>query len=1108
MRSRFWLPVVLSSTTLALASCGDDAPVTPPDDGTTGAATDDGTTTVPADGTSSGDDPDSTGMPPSSCGDGLLVEGEGCDDGNADDLDGCSSMCVIEEGWLCNGQPSDCFEICGDGLLVGEEACDDDNLLDDDGCTADCTLESGWTCEGVPSECATVCGDGLVVDEEGCDDTNLDPGDGCDATCEVEQGFICDEEPSVCTAVCGDGQILGDEQCDDDNVTPDDGCSDLCEVEPGWSCGEEPSVCMTGCGDGIVVGMETCDDANLEDGDGCSAACQTESGWVCMDEPSVCMTECGDGLIAGTETCDDGGMATGDGCDDMCQLEPGWVCMDEPSVCMTDCGDGVMVGGEQCDDGSIAQGDGCDAVCGLEFGWDCVGSPSVCTEVDVLDTVALGGFGGCVLTTLGELGCFGANTESEVGNGTDAVEYHLPTFTLDDVVAVAAGDEHHCAIRAGGSVWCWGDNLGRQMGPLSVGNTDEPLPIEVTGMPQIVAIDAGDDHNCAIDVMGQVWCWGDNDNRQLGLGGTTTTDSADPTVVPMPGGLAAIDLGLGQDHSCAVLEDNTVACWGDDDNGQLGDGASGTDSGDAAVVPGLVAVNDVEGGEDHTCALTDLGELWCWGDNIDGQLGVGNTTDSATPQLVTLPATVDDVSLGDQFACAVLTTDQVFCWGEGTDFQLGNLSVARETSPLEVMGLPADDLVEIEAGGRGACVITAGAERHCWGHSEEGQLGVIPHSELVPVPVTFSGPLAELVLDPPEYDGVMCGVLVDGTVECTGDGTLVSSSITAGAVGYFTPIAHHLTVLTPMPLLSDVQIMRMGDGFACAATSTDVQCWGDNLNRKLGQGGTSTTDSPTPVPVMGLGVVDQVELGAQHACVRIGGSVQCWGDNLQSQSGVAGTTTDQSLPVPIMNLADAVDLQVGEYHACALRSTGVVSCWGDDIAGQLGDDDGNTDDSAVPVDVVGLPPGVTQIDVGRDHACALAAGEVWCWGDATYGNLGQGNTTDSDSAVMVPGLSGIEQISVGWNFTCARDGAGDMWCWGYSLDGQLGDGGEWVTGVGDVRSPIPFPASGITDMVAGNSMNCIETVAGWSCLGFRSAGQLGNGTAVVQVVPTPTSFGL
>lgn len=1102
MRTRIWLPVLLCGSTVALTGCPDDAPIDV-DDGSSTGSTSAGPT---SDSSSTGVDPDSTGEAPG-CGDGILADDEQCDDDETIDGDGCSSTCVLEPGWQCQGQPTTCFAVCGDGIQVGEEQCDDDNIQPGDGCSVDCLLEDGWACDGSPSTCTTVCGDGFVVGET-CDDGNTDAGDGCSATCEAEEGFMCEGAPSACGGICGDGLVVGAEQCDDSDTSALDGCDPTCMIELGWSCDGEPSVCMTGCGDGITAGTEQCDDMGLVDGDGCTAACMLELGWNCTGTPSVCSTECGDGFQAGTEECDDDGLVAGDGCDAACNTETGWVCAGQPSDCVTECGDGISVGAEECDDGNIALGDGCEFDCTVGFGWGCAGSPSTCTELAVLDAVALGGFGGCVLTALGEVGCFGDNVESEVGNGTDSVETYVPVFTLDDSVAIAAGEAFHCAIRATGDVWCWGDNLELAMGPTVPALSDQALPIAIGGSaPLSAAIDAGDDHVCVIDMVGQVWCWGDNDSLQLGRGGVDTTDGPDPTAVALPGGLTALDLGLGQDHSCAVLSDGTVACWGDDDNGQLGDGAAGLDSSLAAVVPGLASIVDVEAGEDTTCARGSLGELWCWGDNVDGQLGVGTMVDDPSPQPVVLPAAVDDVTLGDQFTCALLVNDQVWCWGEGSDFQVGSGDLVPVLSPIQVPGVPAVDLVDIESGARGSCVTSSAGERWCWGYSGNGNLGLAPLQQLEPVSASFSGPLQELVLDAPEQEGVMCGVLQDGTVECTGDGTLVNAT-TSGAHGYFDPTTHHLIVPTVLPALADVQDLDMGVGFACAATSTNVVCWGDNSNRQLGQGGTSTTDIYTPVPVMGLVAVDELEVGALHACVRFSNAVQCWGNNSDYQTGVVGTITDQSTPQTVPNLLDAVDIELGEGHGCALRATGVVSCWGNDFDSQMGDADMDQADPLAPVDVTGLPPGVTQIAVGKDHSCALAGGEVYCWGKADFGQLGQGDQTTSDTALLVPGLAGIVQIAAGYNYNCALDGAGDMWCWGESTDGNLGDGGRVVTGQTEIRSPTPFVvATGITDMALGNAMTCVETVAGWGCLGRRSSGQLGNATTVQPVFPVPTVFG-
>jgi cysteine-rich repeat protein len=966
---------------------------------------------------------------------------------------------------------------------------------------------------GTDTDTEPACGDGTVDMDETCDDGNTADGDGCSATCEPEVGFDCDDsEPTVCVGVCGDGMVVGAEQCDDADNGNGDGCDDMCNVELGWSCAGEPSLCTTGCGDGIIAGAEGCDDSNMDDGDGCSARCSLETGWMCTGEPSLCTTECGDEMIIGPEECDDGFQIDGDGCSATCTEESGWVCMGEPSTCETQCGDGIAAGTETCDGGGIANGDGCTASCDIEFGWTCdMAVPNNCSLTSVFADVTLGGEGGCVLTTLGDVGCFGVNTEGQVGNGTVDVETFLPAFALAGASAISSGDEHVCAI-LGGDVWCWGDNANSQMGPASLPPADELMPLQITGLPaNISQVEGGYDHTCAIDGVGSVWCWGDNDNRQLGQGGTGTTDDPNPGEVALPGGLTAIDLGLGENHSCAVLGNNTVACWGDDDGGQLGDGASGTDSGDATAVVGLTGIVDVEAGRDTTCALDNLGVVSCWGENADGEVGNDSTVDAATPVTVALPSAADAVSLGGNFSCALLATDQIFCWGEGSDYQLGYGDLIDQSLPVEVQGVPAGDVVDIEAGARGVCAIMASNERWCWGFSEEGQLGLAPLNQLEPTaPLSFSGPLASLALAPFEYRGVTCGVLVDGTVECAGDGTLVAASTVTGAAGFFSPITWHLSSPTPIGGLTDVQELDMGDSFICVRTSTNVLCWGDNSNRQLGQGGTSTTDILTATPVMGVGAVDQLETGSQFACVRTGGNVSCWGDNDNRQTSEDGGTTDQSLPVVVPGLADAVDLALGQDFACALRAGGVVSCWGDDGAGQLGDNDGSTVDSAAPVDVTGLPGAADQIAVGFDHGCALVAGEVWCWGDAFYGQLGQGNEIDSDTAVLVPGLPAvIVEIATGGNDTCAISDTGEMWCWGYSLDGQLGNGGEEVTGFSEEQSPVLFEvAGGINAVQMGNSHTCIDNGAGWQCVGFRSAGQLADGTSVEPAYPHPMFFGL
>lgn len=191
----------------------------------------------------------------SRCGDGVVWNGEACDDGNTESGDGCSSDCVMEHGFTCEGEPSACVSHCGDGLKASDEACDDTNDRDGDGCDSGCAIEDGYACEVDGEPCHTVCGDGLVVGEEVCDDNGLTDGDGCSSSCVEEHGFTCEGAPSVCKSTCGDGKKASDEACDDGNTVGGDGCqADCAAEEPGYICLEDPndpdhpSDCSLDCG--------------------------------------------------------------------------------------------------------------------------------------------------------------------------------------------------------------------------------------------------------------------------------------------------------------------------------------------------------------------------------------------------------------------------------------------------------------------------------------------------------------------------------------------------------------------------------------------------------------------------------------------------------------------------------------------------------------------------------------------------------------------------------------------------------------------------------------------------------------------------------------------
>jgi len=236
--------------------------------------------------------------------------------------------------------------------------------------------------------------------------------------------------------------------------------------------------------------------------------------------------------------------------------------------------------------------------------------------------------------------------------------------------------------------------------------------------------------------------------------------------------------------------------------------------------------------------------------------------------------------------------------------------------------------------------------------------------------------------------------------------------------------------------------VSVGNGFACAVTDTGaLECWGANAQGRLGDG--TTIDRPTPVGVVGLdGGVASVATGLRHACaLTTNGAAKCWGHNDTGQLG-DGSTNDSAVPVDVVGLGSGVVAvsasgsncafdSVFRSHSCALTVSGGVKCWGSNFAGQLGD--GTNTDRATPVDVPGLTSGVAAVTAAGCHTCALTTdGGVKCWGKNATGELGDGAQTNSSTPVDVVGLgSGVTAITAnGDSTTCALTSSGAVRCWG------------------------------------------------------------------------------
>lgn len=675
----------------------------------------------------------------------------------------------------------------------------------------------------------------------------------------------------------------------------------------------------------------------------------------------------------------------------------------------------------------------------------------------------------------------------------------------------------------------WGKNAQGQLGIGSLADQSVPTDLVASGLlsgKKVASVAVGESHTLALSDEGMLTAWGLNASGQLGT--NNTANSRLPVAVVRPAflnGRQIVAVAAGNHFSLALCADGTLASWGDNSVGQLGDGSTKVNSIEPLDITrkGALAARTVvaiRAGARHALALCSDGRVVAWGANESGQHGNGTTQGSNLPVLVNasgalLGKTVKSILAGGKHSLALFTDGGIAAWGANLSGQLGNNSTVSSNVPVIVPKQGAifgKTVTGLSAGGDHSLAVCSDGTVAAWGLNSSGQLGNSSNNtSFVPVPVTMNtGALLNKRV-------ISVSASAAHSVALCSDETTVAWGVNAsGSLGNNSNTSSNIAVaVTRSGVLSSKKVSAVASGgaqsFALCSDGT-LTSWGLNTFGQLGNNTTETTRVPVTVTtttgaLFGKTVV-ATSVGQSHTVVRFSnGGMAAWGRNAEGQLG-NNTTTNSNIPVEVfsggvLSGKKIAAVSAGAAHNVALCSDGTVVTWGSNSSGQLGSGTAIVS-SLIPTNITGLGAlsgkTVVAVAAGAHHCLALCSdGRVVAWGRGTSGQLGTGSTSSSSLPVAVSWtgvMAGktVVSIAAGADHNLALCSDGTLVAWGRNDFGQIGN-----NLAGNLSSPGRVETSSgalmgktVISLAAGTNHSLVllsdGSLAAW---GSNAQGQLG-----------------